>query len=173
MKKIFAILVLAAMTLTVSAQDAELKSFNGKLFACQYPADFEAQTQITDESFVAEHAEDECMGSFSVSIMNQNLTPQQMKEWIDYMKANSEYNPWKVVGQGEIKGKQVIVRSECEKENDEGEMVALVKYSFRLGTSAKKSFIGELCSPRATRLSTSHCLTRLSLHARQSKVHIC
>lgn len=149
MKKFFAMLALAAMTLTASAQDAELKPFNGKLFACQYPADFEARNQITDESFVAEHPEDECKGNFSVSVMSQDLTPEVMKEWINYMKAESEYRPWKVVGQGEIKGKQVTVRSEREKENDEGEMVELVKYSFRVATSAKKSFIGELVFPKS------------------------
>lgn len=149
MKKFFAILALAAMTLTVSAQDAALKSFNGKMFACLYPADFEAQDQITDESFYAEHPEDECMGNFSVTIMSQDLTPQVMKEWIDYMKKGSEYSPWKVVGQGEIKGQQVTVRSEREKEYDEGEMVTLVKYSFRLATSTKKSFIGELVFPKS------------------------
>ena len=140
MKKIFVMMALMAMTLTVSAQD--LKTFNGKLFSCQYPADFTALDQYADESFSAET--DDRLSSFSVTVMNQNLTPQQMKEWIDYMKKDSEYSPWKVVGQGEIKGKQVSVRSEREKENDEGEMVTLVRYSFRLGTLGKKSFIGEL-----------------------------
>ena len=140
MKKIFMMMALVAMTLTASAQD--LKTFNGKLFSCQYPADFTALDQYADESFSAET--DDRLSSFSVTVMNQNLTPQQMKEWIDYMKKDSEYSPWKVVGQGEIKGKQVSVRSEREKENDEGEMVTLVRYSFRLGTLGKKSFIGEL-----------------------------
>ena len=36
MKKIFAILAFAAMTLTVSAQG--WKTFDCKLFSCQYPA---------------------------------------------------------------------------------------------------------------------------------------
>ena len=88
MKKFFAMLALAAMTLTASAQDAELKPFNGKLFACQYPADFEARDQITDESFVAEHPEDECKGNFSVSVMSQDLTPEVMKEWIKIGRAH-------------------------------------------------------------------------------------
>lgn len=38
MKKIFLMMALAAMTLTVSAQDAELKTYDCKPFTCQYPA---------------------------------------------------------------------------------------------------------------------------------------
>ena len=43
MKKIFMMMALVAMTLTVSAQG--LKTFDGKLFSCQYPANFVAQEQ--------------------------------------------------------------------------------------------------------------------------------
>ena len=44
MKKILMMVALVAMTVSASAQG--LKTFNGKLFSCQYPADFKAQEQF-------------------------------------------------------------------------------------------------------------------------------
>lgn len=132
-------MALMAMTLTASAQ---LKTFNGKLFTCQYPADFKALDQYADYLFSAET--DDRLSGFTVTLIQEDLTAQKMKEFIDSMKAQSEGSPWQIVGQAEIKGKQVTVRCEREKENDEGEMVTLVRISFRVGTLNKKSFTGEL-----------------------------
>jgi hypothetical protein len=49
-----------------------------------------------------------------------------------------------MVGQAEIKGNRVTIRSEREKENDEGETVTLVRISFKVGTLNKKCVSGEL-----------------------------
>ena len=139
MKKIFMMMAFAAMTLTASAQ---LKTFNGKSFSCQYPADFKALDQYADYLFMAET--DDRMCGFTLTLIQEDLTPRQMMLFVDKMKAESEDSPWKIVGKGEIKGGRVTVRSEREKDNDEGETVTLVRISFRVGTLNKKSFTGEL-----------------------------
>ena len=139
MKKILMMVALMAMTLTASAQ---LKTFNGKLFSCQYPADFKAQEQFADYLFSAET--DDRMCGFTATLIQENLTAQKMGEFIRSEKAKMEGSPWTMVGQAEIKGGRVTVRSEREKENDEGETVTLVRISFKVGTLNKKSVSGEL-----------------------------
>ena len=53
MKKFFLMMALAAMTMTVSAQNAaEFKSWENKSFVCQYPGNFEAD-EPEDEGFFA------------------------------------------------------------------------------------------------------------------------
>ena len=140
MKKIFAILAIAAMTLTASAQG--LKTFNGKLFSCQYPADFKALDQYADYLFSAET--DDRLCGFTLTLIQEDLNARLMGEFIRSQKAQMEDSPWTMVGQAEIKGNRVTIRSEREKENDEGETVTLVRISFRVGTLNKKSFTGEL-----------------------------
>ena len=51
MKKILMMMAFAAMTLSASAQG--FKTFDCKMFSCQYPANFEAQGQWMDEAFNA------------------------------------------------------------------------------------------------------------------------
>ena len=140
MKKIFMMMALAAMTVSASAQG--LKTFNGKLFSCQYPADFKAQEQFADYLFSAET--DDRMCGFTATLIQEDLNARLMGEFIRSEKAKMEDSPWTMVGQAQIKGGRVTVRSEREKENDEGETVTLVRISFRVGTLNKKSFTGEL-----------------------------
>ena len=142
MKKIFAILAFAAMTLTTSAQD--LKTFDCALFTCQYPADFEAQEQWMDEAFNAKSNDE--VGFLSVTITDQDMTADQLKEWADGMKMMTESSfgeptGWKA-GAPELKGKQVIFRAEGEEEIDDAKVPA-VKYVYCIVTPEKKCFSGE------------------------------
>jgi hypothetical protein len=143
MKKIFAILAFAVMTLTVSAQG--LKTFNGKLFSCQYPANFEAQEQWMDEAFNAKI--EDSVEFLSVSVTDMDMTVQQLKDWADGMKMMTERSfgeptGWKA-GNVVVKGKQVTFRAEGEEEIDD-EKVPAVKYVYCMVTPQKKCFTGEL-----------------------------
>lgn len=143
MKKIFAILAFAAMTLTVSAQN--MKTFDGKLFSCQYPAEFEAEDQWDDEAFNAKGKDE--VGFLSVSIGDQDMTVQQLKEWADGMRSMTEKSfgeptGWKA-GAATVKGKQVTFRAEGEEEVDDTKVPA-VKYVYLYVTPQKKCFSGEL-----------------------------
>ena len=77
MKKILVMMALMAMTLTVSAQ---LKTFNGKLFSCQYPADFKALEQYADYLFSAET--DDRMCGFTATLIQEDLNARLMGEFI-------------------------------------------------------------------------------------------
>ena len=143
MKKIFAILAFAAMTLTVSAQG--LKTFDCKLFSCQYPANFEAQEQWMDEAFNAKI--EDSVEFLSVSVTDMDMTVQQLKDWADGMKMMTERSfgeptGWKA-GNVVVKGKQVTFRAEGEEEIDD-EKVPAVKYVYCMVTPQKKCFTGEL-----------------------------
>ena len=131
------------MTLTVSAQG--LKTFNGKLFSCQYPANFEAQEQWMDEAFNAKI--EDSVEFLSVSVTDMDMTVQQLKDWADGMKMMTERSfgeptGWKA-GNVVVKGKQVTFRAEGEEEIDD-EKVPAVKYVYCMVTPQKKCFTGEL-----------------------------
>lgn len=135
-------LALAAMTLTASAQ---LKTFDGKLFSCQYPANFEAQEQWFDEAFNAKI--ENGVEFLSVSVTDLDMTSEQLKEWADGMKMMTESSfgeptGWKA-GAPVLKGKQVTFRAEGEEEIDD-QKVPTVKYVYCFVTPDKKCFSGEL-----------------------------
>ena len=148
MKKFFAMLVLAAMTLTASAQG--LKTFDCKMFTCQYPDDFETQEQWMDEAFNAK-----IKGSqefFSVSVMkDQDMTVQQLKDWAEGMRMMTERQfgeptGWKA-GPVVLKGKTVTFRSEGEEDDyidGQDVKVPTVKMSFCMAQPGKIVFCGEL-----------------------------
>ena len=142
MKKIFAVLAFVAMTLTASAQ---LKTFDGKLFSCQYPADFEAQEQWLDEAFNAKGTDE--VGFLSVSLTDIDMTTEQLKRWADGMKMLTESSfgeptGWKS-GATVLKGNMVSFRAEGPVEVDE-EKVTAVKYIYCFVTPQKKCFSGEM-----------------------------
>ena len=151
MKKIFAILAFAAMTLTGSAQG--LKTFDGKLFSCQYPANFEAQEQWMDEAFNAKIEDGIEFMDVSLSDFGMDMTQAQLKEYAEGMKALIERSfgeptGWKC-GAVTLKGKQYSFRAEGEEEvydsdKDEDVKVPAVKYSFGILTPKKSIFLGSL-----------------------------
>lgn len=152
MKKIFSLLVIAAITLTAGAQNNELKTFDGKLFSCQYPANFEAQEQWMDEAFNA--SIEDGIEFFSASVASQDMSLQDLKEWGEGMqmmteKSFGEPTGWKA-GQLVIKGKQLTFRSEGEEgdDDDEEEKVSAVKYTYCVVTPDKHTFCGELKFPK-------------------------
>ena len=153
MKKIFALLAFVAMTMTASAQGAAgLKTFDCKLFSCQYPANFEPQEQWMDEAFNAKIEDD--IEFFSASYMaGQDMTVQQLKDWGEGMRglverSMGEPTGWKA-GPISLKGKTITFRSEGEEEvwdSQKGEDVKIpaVKMSYCVVQPGKKIFSGEL-----------------------------
>ena len=149
MKKFFMMMALAAMTMTVSAQG--LKTFDGKLFSCQYPDNFEAQDQWFDESFNAKI--ENGVEFLSVSVTDLDMTSEQLKQWADGMKMMTESSlgeptGWKA-GAPVLKGKQVTFRAEGEEEvydseKDDYVKVPAVKFVYCMITPEKKCFTGEL-----------------------------
>lgn len=135
----------AAMCVTASAQ--ALKTFDCKLFSCQYPAEFEAQEQWMDEAFNAKI--DDSIEFFSVSVTDQDMTVQELKDWADGMKglverSFGEPTGWKA-GAPVLKGKTVTFRSEGKEDPAcDGNEIPAVKYSFCAVTPDKKTFCGEL-----------------------------
>ena len=120
MKKIFAILAFAAMTLTVSAQG--LKTFDCKLFSCEFM--------------------DVSLGDYG-----KDMTPAEMKKYAESFKytierSMGEPTGWKC-GPTTVKGKQFTFRSEGEEEVDD-QKVPAVRYSFGILTPAKKIFLGSI-----------------------------
>ena len=145
MKKIFAILAFAAMTLTVSAQG--LKTFDCKLFSCQYPANFEAQEQWMDEAFNAKVEDGVEFMDVSLGDYGKDMTPAEMKKYAESFKytierSMGEPTGWKC-GPTTVKGKQFTFRSEGEEEVDD-QKVPAVRYSFGILTPAKKIFLGSI-----------------------------
>ena len=145
MKKFMMMMAFAAMCVTANAQD--LKTFDGKLFSCQYPAAFEAQEQWMDDSFNAKI--EDGVEFFSISVADQDMTPQYLKDWAEGMrgmveKSFGEPTGWKA-GPAVLKGKTVSFRSEgvedpaCDDSN-----IPTVKITFCTVIDNKKTFCGEL-----------------------------
>lgn len=145
MKKVFLFVAFAAMCIAANAQ--VLKTFECKLFSCQYPAEFEAQEQWMDEAFNAKI--EDGVEFFSLSVTDQDMTVQQLKSWGEGMKglverSMGEPTGWKA-GALVVKGKTVMFRSEGEEEPAyDGVKVPAVRFSFCTVTPNKKTFCGEL-----------------------------
>ena len=142
-KKLFSILAFVAISLTASAQD--LKTFDGKLFTCQYPANFEAQEQWMDEAFNAKI--EDAVEFLSVSVNDQEMSDEWLKEWCEGMRGLTESSfgeptGWKA-GPVQVKGKMAFFRCEGE-ESVNGDPVPAVKFIGGLSTPDKKFFVVEL-----------------------------
>ena len=150
MKKLFMMVAFAAMTVTASAQ---LKTFDGKLFSCQYPAEFEAQEQWLDEAFNAKIEDGIEIMELSLGEYGKDMTPDDMKKYSESVKylierSFGEPTGWKC-GPTTVKGKQFSFRSEGDEEvydsdKDEDVKVPAVKYSFGILTPKKSIFLGSL-----------------------------
>ncbi|MBQ7452265.1 MAG: hypothetical protein IJV60_06925 [Prevotella sp.] len=143
MKKVFMFMLLAAMTLVASAQNTGLKTFDCKLFSCQYPADFEPQEQWMDNAFNAQIEDTPNFFSASVSEEEIEYTNEQLKEYGEGMrmmteKSFGEPTGWKA-GPLVIKGKSYYFIAEGEEDE-----VPAVKISYLVNTPNKRAFAGEL-----------------------------
>ena len=143
MKKIFAILAFAAMTITANAQG--LKTFDCKMFSCQYPANFEAQEQWMDEAFNAKVEDGVEFMELSLGEYGKDMTLAEMKKYSESVKylierSMGEPTGWKC-GPTTVKGKTFTFRSEGEEEVDDNKVPA-VKYSFGSLTPKKNNFLG-------------------------------
>jgi hypothetical protein len=145
MKKLFMFVALAAMCVVANAQ--QLKTFDGKLFSCQYPAEFEAQEQWMDDAFNAKI--EDGVEFFSLSVADQDMDADQLKMWAEGMKgliekSFGEPTGWKA-GAPVIKGKIVTLRAEGEEDPAcDDNKIPTVKYTFCTVTPDKKTFCGEL-----------------------------
>lgn len=136
-------MLLAAMTLVASAQNTGLKTFDCKLFSCQYPADFEPQEQWMDNAFNAQIEDTPNFFSASVSEEEIEYTNEQLKEYGEGMrmmteKSFDEPTGWKA-GPLVIKGKSYYFIAEGEEDE-----VPAVKISYLVNTPNKRAFAGEL-----------------------------
>lgn len=136
-------MLLAAMTLVASAQNTGLKTFDCKLFSCQYPADFEPQEQWMDNAFNAQIEDTPNFFSASVSEEEIEYTNEQLKEYGEGMrmmteKSFGEPTGWKA-GPLVIKGKSYYFIAEGEEDE-----VPAVKISYLVNTPNKRAFAGEL-----------------------------
>lgn len=136
-------MLLAAMTLVASAQNTGLKTFDCKLFSCQYPADFEPQEQWMDNAFNAQIEDTPNFFSASVSEEEIEYTNEQLKEYGEGMrmmteKSFGEPTGWKA-GPLVIKGKSYYFIAEGEEDE-----VPTVKISYLVNTPNKRAFAGEL-----------------------------
>lgn len=143
MKKVFMFMLLAAMTLVASAQNTGLKTFDCKLFSCQYPADFEPQEQWMDNAFNAQIEDTPNFFSASVSEEEIEYTNEQLKEYGEGMrmmteKSFGEPTGWKA-GPLVIKGKSYYFIAEGEEDE-----VPAIKISYLVNTPNKRAFAGEL-----------------------------
>ena len=151
MKKILMMMALAAMTLSASAQD--MKTFDGKLFSCQYPANFEAQEQWLDEAFNAKVEDGIEFMELSIGEYGKDMTADELKKYSESVKylierSMGEPTGWKC-GPTTVKGKQFSFRAEGEEEvydsdKEEDVKVPAVKYSFGILTPKKNIFLGSL-----------------------------
>ena len=167
MKKLFALLAAAVMTLTASAQNVEMKQFDCKLFSCLYPATMEAQEQWVDECFNAESGE---ALKFSITLNEQAMSAPDMKEWGDGMKmmierSFGEPTGWKASAPV-IKGQTLTIRAEKEIEvyeetSGEDKKVNVVKITYLTNTSDNKSFSGELIFPQKEEAQYTAALTKI------------
>lgn len=145
MKKILMMVALVAMTVSASAQG--LKTFDGKLFSCQYPANFEAQEQWLDEAFNAKIEDGIEFMDVSLGDFGKDMTPAELKKYAENMKymierSMGEPTGWKC-GPTTVKGKMFTFRSEGEEEVDDKKVPA-VKYSFGILTPKKNMFLGSI-----------------------------
>lgn len=136
-------MLLAAMTLVASAQNTGLKTFDCKLFSCQYPADFEPQEQWMDNAFNAQIEDTPNFFSASVSEEEIEYTNEQLKEYGEGMrmmteKSFGEPTGWKA-GPLVIKGKSYYFIAEGEEDE-----VPAIKISYLVNTPNKRAFAGEL-----------------------------
>ena len=136
-------MLLAAMTLVASAQNTGLKTFDCKLFSCQYPADFEPQEQWMDNAFNAQIEDTPNFFSASVSEEEIEYTNEQLKEYGEGMrmmteKSFGEPTGWKA-GPLVIKDKSYYFIAEGEEDE-----VPAVKISYLVNTPNKRAFAGEL-----------------------------
>ena len=136
-------MLLAAMTMAANAQNPGLKTFDCKLFSCQYPADFEPQEQWMDNGFNAKIEDTPNFFSASVSEEELEYTDQQIKDYGEGMrmmteKSFGEPTGWKA-GPLVIKGKSYYFIAEGEEDN-----VPAVKISYLVNTPDKRAFTGEL-----------------------------
>ena len=143
MKKVFMFMLLAAMTMVANAQNPGLKTFDCKLFSCQYPADFEPQEQWMDNGFNAKIEDTPNFFSASVSEEEIEYTDQQIKDYGEGMrmmteKSFGEPTGWKA-GPLVIKGKSYYFIAEGEEDD-----VPVVKISYLVNTPDKRAFAGEL-----------------------------
>ena len=154
MKKMLAIMAFAVMTVAASAQGTvKMNTFDGKLFSCLYPADYEAQEQWYDNCFNAEK-NDALM--FDVTLNDQELTGQNLKDWGEGMKGMIERFAGEPTGwtaeNPVVKGKTLTIRATKEEEiydeeKEEDVKVMLVKVTFVVNTPQKKCFSGSLSFP--------------------------
>ena len=136
-------MLLAAMTMAANAQNPGLKTFDCKLFSCQYPADFEPQEQWMDNGFNAKIEDTPNFFSASVSEEEIEYTDQQIKDYGEGMrmmteKSFGEPTGWKA-GPLVIKGKSYYFIAEGEEDD-----VPAVKISYLVNTPDKRAFAGEL-----------------------------
>lgn len=136
-------MLLAAMTLVASAQNTGLKTFDCKLFSCQYPADFEPQEQWMGNAFNAQIEDTPNFFSASVSEEEIEYTNEQLKEYGEGMRMMTEQSfgeptGWKA-GPLVIKGKSYYFIAEGEEDE-----VPAVKISYLVNTPNKRAFAGEL-----------------------------
>ena len=136
-------MLLAAMTMAANAQNPGLKTFDCKLFSCQYPADFEPQEQWMDNGFNAKIEDTPNFFSASVSEEEIEYTDQQIKDYGEGMrmmteKSFGEPTGWKA-GPLVIKGKSYYFIAEGEEDD-----VPAVKISYLVNTPDKRVFAGEL-----------------------------
>lgn len=136
-------MLLAAMTMAANAQNPGLKTFDCKLFSCQYPADFEPQEQWMDNGFNAKIEDTPNFFSASVSEEEMEYTNQQIKDFGEGMrmmteKSFGEPTGWKA-GPLVIKGKSYYFIAEGEEDD-----VPAVKISYLVNTPDKRAFAGEL-----------------------------
>lgn len=137
MKKVLLIVVLAAMTLMASAQSAGLKTFDGKLFSCLYPAEFEAEEQWTDDVFNAYVKDTPCHFNLGISA-DVVFSDADIKSWgEDTANSTKEFmTGWKVEP-CVVKGKSVYVISEGKEDN-----VPSVQVQYLVNTPSKHVFSG-------------------------------
>lgn len=153
MKKFFLMMALAAMTMTVSAQNAaEFKSWENKSFACQYPGNFEADDP-EDEGFFknmfnAETGDEK----HKMQISYNDVTKSNEQEFKYY--ADNLYKVFSAGGSYKAdapvyKGLTMTMRRELIKEKDfDGEMVKMVTYDFAcVAPKSKRLFTGEISFP--------------------------
>ena len=137
MKKVFMFVVLAAMTLIASAQNDGLKTFDGKMFSCLYPAEYVAEDPWMDEVFNAYVDGTPC--HFNVGISPDVVfSDADIKNWGEgSVRDEKEFmTGWKV-SPCVIKGKTVYFFSEGKQDN-----VQVVKAKFLVNTPSKHVFSG-------------------------------
>ena len=151
MKKIFVMMALMAMTLTVSAQDAELKTYDCTPFTCQYPADYEAdEDPFFDTMFSAEKDE-----THKMQMSLNDVTIASLQAFKDYTENIKNVNTtflgeptgWKVEAPV-YKGMTMTIRRVKEEEYDESGKVMMVVYDFAsVSPKSKRLFSGDIRFP--------------------------